>query len=494
MDWLANNESSLSALAAIIAIIAGVAVVTRLVWARMPGKVISNVTHPTFLSDWRNLALISLVFFGVALLSILTLSNGDSGKPGNSGTAITGKPSVAVLPLDYVSDDQTRAYLADAIAEDVITLLSRNPRFFVVARNSSFTYRGQSVDIRQVGEELNVNYVVEGSVRNIAGRLRVTVQLINTSNGQHVWAEKYDRPLEEVFALQDEITNGIAAALGDEIYRAEIARASGTSTENLDAWGLVMRANRSLVAFNSKSANEAIPPLRAALALDPDYILARAELARALCYRGLYRWSDTPEQDLTEAYELGTLALQQAPNDPLVLYAMGSCYGYTGRQLEGIRLLEHAIAIQPNFAQALVALGMAMTFDDRPEQGLSKIELALKLSPRSPYLHRAESFRAITLNELSRYAEGEQAANNAIKSFDGWYYGWIALAWAYAGQGDQEAAVKALYAAKKAEPLLTLDFVKKVMDPIDKNKSGHMFSLLEPIWPEDLLTADSTNE
>jgi TolB-like protein len=454
----------------------------------------SPVKRPAFLSDWRNIALIALVFIGVALLSILTFSDRNSGKSVDSSSVIKGKPSVAVLPLNYISDDQTRAYLADAIAEDVITLLSRNPRFSVVARNSSFTYRGQSVDIRQVGEELDVNYVVEGSVRNIAGRLRVTVQLIDTNNGQHVWAEKYDRPLEEVFALQDEITNGIAAALGDEIYRAEIVRASGTSTDNLDAWGLVMRANRSLVAFNSKSANEAIPPLRAALMLDPDYILAKAELARALCYRGLNRWSNNPEQDIAEAYELGKQAIQEAPNDSLVLYAIGSCYGYTGRQQEAIRLLEHAIAVQPNFAQALAALGMSMTFDDRAEQGLSKLELALKLSPRSPYLHRVESFHAIALNELGRHAEAEQAAKNAIKSFDGWLFGWITLAWAHAGQGHKEAAVKALYEGKKAEPSLTLEYLKKVMKPIDKNQSERLINLLEPIWPEDLLTTDNSND
>jgi adenylate cyclase len=257
---------------------------------------------------------------------------------------------------------------------------------------------------------------------------------------------------------------------------------------------MVMRANRSLVAFNRESANAAIPPLRAALALDPNYILAKAELARALCYRGLNRWSNTPEKDMAEAYELGKQAIQQAPNDSLVLYAVGACYGYTGRQQEGIRLLEHAIAIQPNFAQALVALGMSMTFDDRAEQGLPKLELALELSPRSPYLHRAETFRAIALNDLGRHAEAEQAAKNAIKSFNGWQFGWLTLAWAYAGQGDTEAAIQALYEARKVEPQLTLDFLKKVMIPIDKNESRRMINLLEPIWPEDLLTAEEDQQ
>ena len=171
LDWLAANESAFSAIAAIIAIVAGIAVTIRFTWSRMPGKGLSNLKRPAFLSDWRNIALISMTVFALLLMSILALS--PEPKVPEVPDAATnefgpsGKPSVAVLPLNYISKDQSDAYLADGIAEDVITLLSYNPRFFVIARNSSFTYRGQSVDIRQVGEELGVQYVVEGSLRKI---------------------------------------------------------------------------------------------------------------------------------------------------------------------------------------------------------------------------------------------------------------------------------------------------------------------------------------
>ncbi|MBL4709378.1 MAG: hypothetical protein JKY48_13155, partial [Flavobacteriales bacterium] len=186
MEWLANNESSLSAIAAIIAIVAGVAVVARLIWSRMPG----DVKRPAFLSDWRNVGLVVLGVLALILMAVLALGPDSSEQAKDTNSAATGKPSVAVLPLNNISDDPEQAYLADGIAEDVITLLSRNPRFFVIARNSSFTYRGQAVDIRAVGKELGVRYVVEGSLRKIGERLRVTIQLIDTANGQHLWAEQ----------------------------------------------------------------------------------------------------------------------------------------------------------------------------------------------------------------------------------------------------------------------------------------------------------------
>ncbi|RLA39390.1 MAG: hypothetical protein DRR06_19215, partial [Gammaproteobacteria bacterium] len=229
LNWLATQESALSAVAAIIAIIAGLAVVTRLLWTRMPSQVMSQPKRPAFLSDWRNIGLISLGLIALLLMAVLALGpdhSEENSETGIDNPGASGKPSVAVLPLNNISGDPEQEYLADGITEDVITLLSRNPRLFVIARNSTFAYKGQSPDIRTVGTELGVRYVVEGSLRKMGERLRVTVQLIDTSNGQHLWAEQYDRPLAEIFALQDDITNGIAVTLGDEIWSAEISRAN----------------------------------------------------------------------------------------------------------------------------------------------------------------------------------------------------------------------------------------------------------------------------
>ncbi|MBV1916270.1 MAG: hypothetical protein KUG72_12850 [Pseudomonadales bacterium] len=488
MEWLASNETSLSAIAAIIAIIAGLVVVVRLIWTRMPSQAMSQVKRPAFLSDWRNIALICLTVFGLLLLGIFALDSDDSNTDGDVNSALSGKPSVAVLPLTSLSDDPEQAYLADGITEDVITLLSRNPRFFVIARNSTFAYKGQSPDIREVGEALGVRYVVEGSLRKVGERLRVTVQLIDTRNGQHLWAQQYDRALENIFALQDEITNGIAVALGDEIFTAEIARASSTPTDNLDAWGLVMRASSYLASFNRKSVMAAEPLLREALVLDPNYALAKAELARSLCFRAANFYSDDPTRDIAEAYGLGQQALESAPKDPLALFAIGSCYGFTGRPQEAIRLLEKAIVKQPSYALAMAALGLSLAFDGQPARGLPHIEKALVVSPQSPQTYLFETYRAGTLCELGRYAEAEQAGLNGLKSYDGWYWTWLNLAWARAGQGDVEGAKQALYSAKEAEPLFSLELVKQSTAILFKNKGKDLLVRLEPIWPENLLT------
>ncbi|MBV1931985.1 MAG: hypothetical protein KUG71_09740 [Porticoccaceae bacterium] len=488
LSWLAAHESALSAIAALIAISAGVAVVTRLIWTRMPSHVMDKVKRPAFLSDWRNIALISLALAGLSLVVIFALSPDSAEQSGGDNLAAMGKPSVAVLPLNNISDDPEQTYLADGIAEDVITLLSSNPRFFVVARNSSFTYKGQAVDIRQVGEELGVRYVVEGSLRKVGERLRVNVQLIDTSNGLHLWAEKYDRAYTDLFALQDEITNGIATALGDQIFTAEIARAYATPSNNLDAWGLVMRANRSFITFNRKSNNDAIEDLRAALILDPKYALAKAELSHNLCLRVTATFSDNPREDLTKAYTLGAEALRIAPDHPLVLTRVGSCYGVTGRRDDGIRLLEKALAKQPNNAMALWGMGAALAMNGQAALALAKLEQAIELSPRAPEMYIIKTFQAIALFGLERYTEAEQTALAGLRSYDGWYGLWRMLAIARAGLDDVKGAHEALYKAKEIEPGFSLKSTKATYAIIYKDQGRHSLSKLEPVWPEDLLT------
>jgi TolB-like protein/Tfp pilus assembly protein PilF len=489
LSWLAAHESALSAIAALIAISAGVAVVTRLIWTRMPSHVTSQVKRPAFLSDWRNIGLIGLAGVALILALILGLGNGDS--DANSALAdLSGKPSVAVLPLNNISDDPEQTYLADGIAEDVITLLSSNPRFFVVARNSSFTYKGKAVDIRQVGEELGVRYVVEGSLRKVGDRLRVNMQLIDTSNGLHLWAEKYDRAYTDLFALQDEITNGIATALGDQIFTAEIARAHSKPTDNLDAWGLVMRSNRSFVHFNRESSNQAIEDLRAALVLDPNYALAKAELTINLCLRVAGTYSDNPREDLGKAYALGAEALREAPEHPLVLTRVGSCYGVTGRRDDGIRLLEKALVKQANSAMALWGIGAALAMNGQAALALAKLEQAIELSPRAPEMYIIKTFQTIALVGLERYEEAQQAALAGLRSYDRWDGLWRMLAIARAGLGDIKGAQEALYKAKEIEPGFSLKSTKASYAIIYKDQGRHILSKIEPIWPEDLLTTD----
>jgi len=520
LDWLVSHESALAAIAAMIAILAGVAVVARLIWTHMTNRVMNNLRRPEFLSGWRNIGLIIVVLLALLLIAIFTLGP-DSAEQSDSDlsntgliatdlsatdltttdtaavtpqTNITGKPSVAVLALNNISGDPEQTYLADGIAEDVITLLSRNPRFFVIARNSSFTYRGKAVDIRQVGEELGVRYVVEGSLRKIGERLRVNIQLIDTNNGRHVWAEKYDRAYANLFALQDEITNGIAIALGDQIYTAEIARADSTPTANLDAWGLVMRSNRAMNNFNRESSNQATQDLRAALALDPDYALAKAELALNLCLKVINNYSDKPKEDIARAYALGAEAVRAQPNHPIVLSKVGSCYGFTGRREDGIRLLGKALVKQANNAYALWPMGAALILDGQAALGQSKLEQAIQLSPQTPEMYIIKAFQVHALVELERYAEAEQAALTGLQTYDGWARSWINLARARASLGNTKGAQEALYKARELEPGFSLMSMKKSYAISFKDKGRGSLDLLEPIWPKDLLTADGTRE
>ena len=218
------------------------------------------------------------------------------------------------------------------------------------------------------------------------------------------------------------------------------------------------------------------------------------ELARTLCWRASNQWSDNPTGDITEAYRLGEQALQLAPNDPLVLYGVGACYGSTGRADEGIRLLKKAVTKQPNFAIALAMLGMSYTFDGQAARGLPYGEQALQLAPQSPYIYIYESWQSSGLIELGRYAEAKQSLQNAIGSYDGWWWTWLNLAAARSGQGNIEGAQQALYTARKKEASFSLSFTRAGAAVVYKNKGKNLLALLEPIWPEELLTADEENK
>lgn len=492
MEWLANNESSLSAIAAIIAIIAGVAVVARLTWARMPSQVMSKVKRPAFLSDWRNVALICLAAFGLLLLGILTLSNGDSSSNGETALDIGGKPSVAVLPLNNISGDPEQEYLADGIAEDVITLLSRNPNFFVIARNSTFAYKGQSPDIRTVGEELGVRYVVEGSLRKIGERVRVTVQLIDTSNGQHIWAEKYDRPYAEIFDLQDEITNGIATALGDEIFRAEISRAGEVLPKNLDAWGLLMKAHNAYAMYDGESIVVAEQLLRQALDIEPDYPLALARLARLYAERVIDMYGGDPDNDVVLANQLADKALRLAPSDTLVMQSVGFTYTMTSRLDEGIALLRQVRKLNPNDAETNAWLGVALAWNGQASaEALSFLEQSIVLSPKSPFLELFELFRGQLLFELDRYAEAEQAMRKAILLNRRYHFPWTLLAAIQAAQGNIEQARDSIREVLKMHPNITPDDYRKAFD-FTVGKGAEWLPYIETAWPKNHEKSAST--
>jgi len=480
MEWLANNESSLSAIAAIIAIVAGVAVVARLFWARIPG-----VKRPAFLSGWRMIVLIGLATG--ALLVLLLLAT-DGPEPSSNVevarlTQVTGKPSVAVLPLNNLSDDPEQAYLADGIAEDIITLLSRSSNFFVIARNSSFSYRGQSPDIRTVGDELGVRYVVEGSLRKLGDHLRVTVQLIDSSNGQHIWANNYDRLYLDMFSLQNDIANDIAIALGDEIFRAEIARTGEVLPENLDTWGLLMKAQNAYIMYDDKSIATGEQLVREALALEPNYPLALVRLARLQAEKVNDIYGGDPEKDRTVANQLADKAIRLAPSDPLVMQSAGFTYSMTGRLDQSIHLLQRVNELDPYNAETLAWLSFAQTNKRENLPGaLQLVEQAILLSPKSPFIYLFEFMRGYTLFELARYAEAEQAQRKSILHNRQYHWPWTGLAAAQAAQGNLEGARQSIGIVLKMYPQISPSDYQNALSFRPDNGSI-IIDYIEAAWP-----------
>jgi adenylate cyclase len=293
------------------------------------------------------------------------------------------KPSIAVLPFQNMSGDPEQEYFADGMVEDIITALSQFKSLFVIARNSSFTYKGRPVDIKRVGSELGVRYVLEGSVRKAGTRVRITGQLIEASTGTHLWAEKMDGALEDVFELQDEITARVAGAIVPSITKAEINRAQVKPTSNLDAYDCYLRALPPYFQFTREDSDIAADYLRKAIALDPEYALAKAFLALVYVTRWLNGWSEPGDRERCLA--LAQEAIANDTNDPSVLRWAGHTLGFWGDYDRSLALLAKASRLNVNDSQLLIRLGWAMNYACLdPDIAILNFERAMRLSPRDP--------------------------------------------------------------------------------------------------------------
>jgi adenylate cyclase len=325
------------------------------------------------------------------------------------------RPSIAVLPFANLSGDPAQEYLADGLTEDIITGLSRVKQFFVIARNSTFTYQGQAVDVQRVSRELGVRYVLEGSVRRAGDRVRVTVQLIDATTRAHAWAERFDRKLDGILEVDDEVTEAIVAALHPALRRAEVEHSRRANPQDLNAWALV---NRAWVAVQSdlgnvETARAAITACEAALAIDPDYAFAHAVLGHA---RSLLAHQPEPEATAEAALEALRRALQLAPDDPTVHHCHAALLGNLGRTEDAIRAWTRALELDPNSAGARAGLGIAQVYWKQPEPALENIDAALRLSPRDPLTYHWLGNRALAyavlagaLAEMNRVEEAHEA-------------------------------------------------------------------------------------
>ncbi len=327
--------------------------------------------------------------------------------------AIPHKPSIAVLPFTNMSGDPDQEFFSDGITEDIITALSKIRWFFVIARNTTFTYKGRAVDVKRVAEELGVRYVLEGSVRKAGNRVRVTAQLIDAGTGNHVWAERYDRDLSDIFALQDEMTQTIVGAIEPELGSAERERARRKPPGNLDAWSCYQRGLWHLYRFTKVDNDEAEKLFQRAAELDPDFSGASMGLAIVRYWNVLFGQAESPEEMLADAFTAARTAVSLDDKDAMAHWALGRVYTQMGESEAAIAELETALAINPSFAHVYYSLGWVLLLAGRMEEALPHIDLAIRLNPHDSSLWTFLTGRALALLLLHRYAE---AADDARRS------------------------------------------------------------------------------
>ena len=388
------------------------------------------------------------------------------------------KPSIAVLPFTNMSGDPDQEYFADGITEDIITALSKFRWFFVIARNSTFTYKGRSVDVRDVGRELGVRYVLEGSVRKAGNRVRITAQLIDAETANHVWAERYDRNLEDIFELQDEITATISGAIEPELAVSEQERALRKPTENLGAWDLFQRGVACLWRRQDRGGpEEAVALLHQAIALDPGFGRAYGYLAFGACLLLFYERADNRDAVLRQGMADANRALAIDRRDYFAHHAAGRLCTLSGDHRGAVRALETSVDINPNFAQGYVGLAEAHVYGGDPKRALDYCDQAFRLSPNDPMAWDMLHYKASAYIRLNEFDLAIETFENVCEYPTVQFVPPATLAALYVMQGREEEGRRALAQARKLEPSLTVEVMKKVYG-VTKERPGSRTSRL----------------
>jgi TolB-like protein len=306
------------------------------------------------------------------------------------------RPSIAVLPFLNLSGDPEQEYFADGIVEDVITALSRLRWLFVIARNSSFTYKGRAADIKQVGRELGVRYVLEGSVRNAANRVRITGQLIDATTGGHLWADRFEGALDDIFELQDRMTESVVGAIAPQLERAEITRAMRKPTERLDAYDYYLRATASFHLGTREATDAALPLYFKAIELDPDYAAAYGMAAWCHFWRKVNGWMTDPAAEAAEGARLARRAVELGKDDAVALTRGGHALGHFGDDLDGsIALLDRALVLNPNLAAAWFLGAYLRLWHGEADDAIERFAHGMRLSPLDPETYRMQAGTAM---------------------------------------------------------------------------------------------------
>jgi TolB-like protein len=393
-------------------------------------------------------------------------------EPPRPALPLPDRPAIAVLPLANLSGDPEQEYFSDGISEDIITALSKLRWFFVIARNSSFIYKGKPVHMKRVAEELGVGYVVEGSVRKVGDRVRISVQLSDAATGNNIWAERYDRALADVFAVQDEITEAIVAAIEPQLYAAETFRSRRKPPNSMDAWDLVMRALSHFWRVTRQDCLVAQALLEKATTIDPNYGQALGVLATSQTFSAHMGWSDMAAV-VPVAERAALAAILADSEDPWAHNALGSVYLFARRFEDSLAELELALRLNPNFSLAQGYYGLVLSYAGRWEEGSVAARRALRLSPRDPFSAVFCGIAAYAEFVGRNYDEAIRLAREGLRQRSDFVGAHRVLTAAAGMAGKDDIAAAALQELRRAQPNASLAWIANQMPIMHETEREH---------------------
>ena len=381
----------------------------------------------------------------------------NPGDAPESAPAVPDKPSIAVLPFANMSGDPEQEYFADGMVEEITTALSRFQWLFVIARNSSFTLKGKAVDIKEVGRRLGVRYVLEGAVRKASGKVRITCQLIEAATGAHIWADRFERDMTDIFALQDDVTLAVVSAIQPKLFQAEIALATRRRPEDLTAYDLFLRAIQQAVRSTREGLAEALRLVQRALELDPGFAAAAALAGDCHMENVLRSYAIDPQFERKEAVRLMRLALSLDDGDPDTLASAASISALLVGDCETeIEMSDRAVALNPNSYHAWNRRGWVYKIAGQPEEAIRSFERAMRMSPVDPQLYSTFTGMGFALIELRRFDEAIVAGKKALRQNPSYPGPYRCLASAFAHLGRDAEAREAAARMLEIDPAFTI--------------------------------------
>jgi TolB-like protein len=369
--------------------------------------------------------------------------------------ALPEKPSIASLPFLNLSGDPEQDYFADGVVEDIITALSRMQWLFVIARNSSFTYKGKAVDVKQVGSELGVGYVLEGSVRKAANRVRISAQLIDATTGGHLWADRFEGTLDDIFELQDQITSSVVGAITPQLERAEIERAKQRSPACANAYDCYLRAMAQFHLGTREAISEALPLYHKALEIDPNYASAYGMAAWCHFWRKINGWMSDREEETAEGVRLAIRAIELGRDDAVAITRGGHALAHLAGDMDGgIALLDRALVLNPNLAAAWFLGGFLRVWHGEPDGAIGHFSRAMRLSPLDPEMYRMQAGMAVANLFAGRFDEATGWAQKSLRYLPSFVMAVAILAASHALAGREKEARRVMEQLRELDPAL----------------------------------------